>query len=311
MKHLRLLCLLLLSVAALTVPAQTIIDLNRGTVRGKDIDDLREEAGMKHRLGQDSLLYVDHLRRAFNALHTDSLDEARRLFTQALKLRPDAPGNYIVSYNLGRIDMAQGRYSQAAECFSAVLKLQPGAREARYSRAACFYELNSLQAAAADCTALLADERTVGEERLRVLFLQAAVHTRNRRHDLARQSLEEVLRREPDNAAAALLLAGNLAGTGQRQAALERLDAYVAAHPDDADGRVARAQLHVALGHDLLACADYDEAVRLRPEAADLLVERAKVLHRLGEKNRARKEVERALVMGFPRGAVPAELLKK
>ena len=311
MKPLRLLCFISLLLAACAAPAQTIIDLNGGGVRGKDIDDLREEAGMKQRTEKDSLLYVDHLTRAFNALHDDSLEQAGRLFEQALKLRPDAPGNYVVRYNLGRIDMARGRYPKAAERFSAILRDHPATRAALYSRAVCFYEMNSLKAAADDCDALLRDERAGAEERRKVLFLQAAVHTRSRRYDLARQSLEEVLRHDPDNAAAALLLAGNLEETGQKQAALERLDAYVAARPDDADGRVARAQLHVRLGHDMLARADYDEAVRLRPEAADLLLERAKVLRRLGENGRARRDAERAIGLGLPRSAVPVELLKK
>ncbi|MDQ9813576.1 hypothetical protein RFZ01_03885, partial [Acinetobacter pittii] len=61
----------------------------------------------------DSLQYADNLLRAFNALHTDSLAEAERLFEESLRLRPHAPGNYIIRHNLALIDLARGQYMRA------------------------------------------------------------------------------------------------------------------------------------------------------------------------------------------------------
>lgn len=81
----QLILLLLPAVFATTLPAQTIIDLNSGSVRAKDIDDYRYEKGLNERQEKDSLAYIDHLTRAFNALHADSLDEAERRFFRLLK----------------------------------------------------------------------------------------------------------------------------------------------------------------------------------------------------------------------------------
>lgn len=80
---------------------------------------------MAERLRDDSLLYVDNLRRAFNALHTDSLAQAERLFNEALKLRPTAPGNHIIRYNLGLVDMARGNNVEAIKNLLTLLKPTP------------------------------------------------------------------------------------------------------------------------------------------------------------------------------------------
>ena len=109
--------LILLASIPQMVTAQTIIPLERGKggVRSKTVDDYKEELNMVERQRNDSIQYVDNLRRAFNALHVDSLTEAELLFKEALKLRPTAPGNHIIKYNLGLVDMARGNNVEAVK----------------------------------------------------------------------------------------------------------------------------------------------------------------------------------------------------
>ena len=66
--------LILLANIPQMVTAQTIIPLERGKggVRSKTVDDYKEELNMVERQRNDSIQYVDNLRRAFNALHVDS-----------------------------------------------------------------------------------------------------------------------------------------------------------------------------------------------------------------------------------------------
>lgn len=294
------------ATGTVTVKAQTVIDLERGgTVRAKTMDDYEQEQGFKNRMEADSVAYVDHLRRAFNALHRDSLDEAERLFSQALKKRPDAPGNYIVRYNLGRIAMGRNRFREAIDLFSQVLKQRPDQLEARYDRAVCYAEINSLQAAREDCDQLL---ESVQEHdlKMRGLFLKSAIQMRSHQPDKARETLETILREDPENEGAALLLAGAYEQMGQPQESLSRLNLFVAVHPENTDGLLARAGLEERLQMDDMARADYDAAIRLLPKEAELYVKRARVLLRLGEKGAARKDLDQAGALGYPRSVLNA-----
>lgn len=298
------------ATATMSVKAQTVIDLEQGgTVRAKTMDDYEQEMGFKKRMEADSVAYVDHLRRAFNALHRDSLDEAERLFNQALKKRPDAPGNYIVRYNLGRIEMGRGRFREAIDLFSNVLKQRPGQLEARYDRAVCYAEINNLHAAREDCDLLL-ESTQEHSLKMRGLFLKSAIQMRSHQPDLARETLETILRMDPENQGAALLLAGAYEQMGQPQESLNRLNLFVSAHPDNTDGLLARAELEERLHMDDMARADYDAAIRLLPKEAELYVKRARVLMRLGEKGAARKDLDQAGTLGYPREVVNAMLQK-
>lgn len=296
----------LLTAGATAARGQTVIELDRGgNVRAKDMDDYKQEQGFEERLRADSVEYVDHLRRAFNALHADSLDEAERLFNLALKKRPDAPGNYIVRYNLGRIDLGRGRYREAIGRFDEVLKQRPDLHEVRYDRAVCYMEINSLSAARTDCERVLEETRDA-DLKFRTLFLKSAIQMRSHLPAEAKLTLEEILRLEPGNEGAALLLAAAYEQMGQPQESLNQLNQFVAAHPQNVDGLAARAELEERLKMDQLARADYDSAIRLQPDAAELYVKRARLLLRLDEKGEARKDVERAEALGYPRQVLNA-----
>lgn len=302
--------LALLAAIFCAAPAQTIIDLKKGGgVRAKTIDDYREEQGINERLKADSLAYIDHLTRAFNALHTDSLTQARRLFEDALRARPSAPGNYIVRYNLGRIDMAEQRYTAAVGRFSDVLRAKPDFRDARYDRALCYLEMNSLNAALQDCEALLADTKDK-DERVRTLFLRSGVYRKAHQPGKSREDVKAILRLEPENESAQLLMACSYEDFGQPKEALNQLNLFLSAHPKNADALIARAQLQERLSMDAPAHADYSAAIALLPTDAALRVERAEVALRLGQKASAREDLKEAARLGYPPVAL-SELWKK
>ncbi|MFW5584455.1 MAG: tetratricopeptide repeat protein, partial [Bacteroidales bacterium] len=257
-----LLCVLLCLFGA-TLSAQTIIDLdNKGKVRGKTIYDYKSESDVARRERNDSIEYADHLVRAFNALHADSLEEARKQFRAAISTRPDAPGNYIIRHNLGRIALAQGRYDEAVKLLTQVLKEQPDNPEVRADRANAALSSGNAAMAIDDCNVLL--QRTlVDERRAQVFFMRAAAQMQLRNvllhrrltHDCraelvylraaaqihrptppaARADLETVLKLTPDNENAALLLLMTLRDEGRKQEALARLNDFVAQHPKNAD----------------------------------------------------------------------------
>ncbi len=284
--------------------AQTVIDLGSGGVRAKTLDDYREERADHARQQADSLAYIDHLTRAFNALHADSLQNAEELFLKALKVRPEAPGNYVIHYNLGNISMSRNRYHEACERFSRALSLHSNLIDARFDRAVCYLELGNLTAAREDCAHLqqLADVST--EDRVRWDFLSAAIYMKGRQAHLAKGELEEILRLSPENRSAQLLLAQALEEMGQPQTALLRLNALVEQEPEFFDALLARAALESKLELPDLARADYDAALRLQPDAADVYVLRAKTQIVLGNKTAAARDLDRAVALGLSRGSL-------
>ena len=151
MKRIILFFLVLFGLTA--VQAQVIVDLKKGgpMVKSKTLKDYDHQGRDERALREDSVQYVDCLRRAFNALATDSLQQAETLFKEALHLRPDAKGNYVVWRNLGLISLARVEMRQAIERFTKALLAQPGDQESRYNRAKAYFLLNNFSETIADC----------------------------------------------------------------------------------------------------------------------------------------------------------------
>ena len=283
--------------------AQTIIDMNTGQVRPKTTDDYSQERGIRERQRADSLAYIDHVRRALNAMAADSLAEAERRLHQALKLRPDAPGNYLLKHHLGDIALAREAWREAVVLYNDVLAEHHDYTPSRYHRAVCFYELGSLTAAAEDCAAILRMNPTE-EEQTRLRFLRAAIQAKGHHPDLAMEDIEAILRSDPENTAAALMKARLLDDMGQRQAALDHLTTFVAAHTDMAEGFTARAQLLDAMGRTETAIDDYTTAIGLTPDDAYLYRARAILYLKTGQKTAARRDLDAAVTHGMPRAAL-------
>lgn len=285
--------------------SQTVIDLGRGGgVRSKTIDDYtRDREHIRKRQAADSIAYSDCLRRAFSALYTDSLPEARKLFEEALRLRPLSPSNYVVRRSLGRIYLAEGNFGRAAELLTAVLKEKPDEAEARMDRATVYLELDNPQEAEKDCNVLI-EENLLPDRLARLHFIRGAARMRQKLYAPARSDFETCLRLEPNSTGAALLLASAYEEDNRLREALERLDFFVESHPENADGLVMRARIEEKEGMDDAARADYDKALRLRPRDGLLYVARAEVLLRLGARGSARKDLDEAVRLGIPRSAL-------
>lgn len=310
MKQTLLLVLFLLSVLTpLGAPAQTIIPLERGKggVRAKTVEDYKQELHTLEREQADSVQYVDNLRRAFNALHDDSLQQAERLFKEALKLRPTAPGNHVIRYNLGLVDMARGDNAAAVKKLTEIVKDYPNYFDARVARAEANLQLDHANEAIDDAQLVIEKPHFEGmtaaiQERAR--FVRAAARYQLRLYPEAHADLQTLMGDNPQNVNAQILDALTLQQMGQSKEALNRLNLIVSAHPDHADALSTRAQVEAELQLYALARADYDTLLRLYPNESGYLVERAKMLLRLGEKKAAKADLELAIKQGIPQGIV-------
>lgn len=291
----------------LTLQAQTIIPLERGKVgvRAKNIEDYKNDMKMAERLRDDSLLYVDNLRRAFNALHTDSLAQAERLFNEALKLRPTAPGNHIIRYNLGLVDMARGNNVEAIKKLTDIIKTYPNYFDARLARAEAYLQLGRTNEAIDDAQQLLEKQHLDGmtadiAERAR--FVRAAARYQLRLYTDAHADLQTIMGDNPQNVNAQVLDALTLQHMGRPKEALNRLNLIVEAHPHHIDAISTRAAVEAELNLTAMARADYDTLIKLQPNESSYYIERAKMLIRLGEKKAARNDLDTAVRLGVPQG---------
>ncbi len=295
--------ILLCVFALLPAAAQTVIDLKRGgKVHGKTLTDVAHPSLEQERMLRDTLEYNELLTRGFNALSLDSLEEAEKAFSKALKLRPGAPGNEIVRFNIAQIEMAQGRLQQAVRTLGEVLKANPAYHAARRLRAVVLCDLKRFKEVLSDCEALLpvaADE----VKRDEVLFLRASAYLGLRQYQNARRDLELVLRLRPENVTAALLLALTYDGEGRTKEALERINLILHGNPAFLEALLARADIELRTGALLAARADLDEAIRLNPLRPETYAARAEVLFALNMKTAARHDIDRAVELGMPRSA--------
>lgn len=306
----RLLSVILLSVLALAcrpaLHAQTIVELKRGgSVRSKTVDDYKDDLKINERLQADSVKYVDNLRRAFNALHADSLSEAERLFHEALKLRPTAPGNHVIKYNLGLVDMARGNNVEAVKRLTEIVRDYPNYFDARLARAEANLQLGRSSEAIDDAQQVLDKPNLEGMNAAlleKARFIRAAARYQLRLFTEAHADLQTILRENPQNENAQLLDALTLQKMGQPKEALNRLNLIVSAHPQSIDALSTRAMVESELNMPAMARADYDTLIQLCPTESGYYIERAKMLICLGEKNAAKADLNQALKLGVPRG---------
>lgn len=307
----RLLVLLFLLGSIIPMTGQTIVELRKGatTVRSKNLHDYDVQTKDTRQEREDSLKYADNLKWAYNYLHSDSLAAAERLFRECLQLRPKAPGNNILRRSLGQIALAQGRYREAIETFTEVLRLNPSDHGARMDRATVYLQDNNPQACITDCDLLMPVAQT-DSLRERLYFLRGAAHLQNRQYSNARNDLEKVLSFNPSNTNAPILLAMTLEKEGRPKEALQRISIYINAHPQDLNALLYRIHLEEEQQNFPALRNDYDQALHLAPDNRELYVGRAGVLIQQKDFGAARRDLDKAVSLGMPRAAL-RELYKQ
>ncbi|MFE0464668.1 tetratricopeptide repeat protein [Kitasatospora sp. NPDC058965] len=216
----------------------------------------------------------------------DQLDLALSDFEQAIKLSPPFPEAY---YNRADVRAELGDLAGAVADFGYVLELDPGFTDAHLNRAALLAELGDQDAAWRDVGAGL----RIDPGHAQLLCLKGQFHAAEEDFEAAALALSAALAADPTNAEAWALSGGlahqrgdlaraladletarahsadpgiafNLAvarhDSGHLAEALDLLDEVVA-QTEDADARLRRAQVLIALGRDADARADLQACV--------------------------------------------------
>lgn len=291
MRYLLFIWVLSLNVICTQLYGQTIIDLeNGGNVRSKNLRDYDKDKLVASKIAEkDSLKYVECLTRGFNALHTDSLKMARTYFTEALALRPSAPGNYIIHKQLALIAEAEGDFHKASQQYTLILKQYPEFHDVRAARASANLQLRHFKESIEDCDVLL-KQTVTSVSRERLYFIRASAYMGQRLLKEARQDFEQVSLLNPENLNAPIMIALILHDEGRMQEALNRLNLHLQGHPENIEALLLRASFEEELQQFSLARADYDQAIVLAPERSELYLLRASCLESLGLKELARRD---------------------
>ena len=262
-------------------------------MRAKTLADYEAEQRKDNVVSADTVKYKDCLRRALNALYEDSLQTARSLFEEALRIYPDAPSRFIVRHNLGKIDLAEGKLKNAIVTFSDILRINPENHDVRLDRAAAYLKNDNPQGTIDDCNVLLKyHQHDSLHERL--YFIRGAAEMRLRQMPTAKADMERVLTLNPQNESAALLLIIILENEGQEQEANERLNAFINAHPQNLNALLMRADKYAEKGQDELARYDYDLAIERFPNEPEAYMRRGEWLKKHGNEKAARKDFDKA-----------------
>lgn len=306
--HKRFLCVCgLLLTFAVSVGAQTIIDLNKGGgVRAKQRDEYNTKTIRSRALAQDSLLFRDNVTQGFNALAIDSLAKADRLFRDAIKQMPHHDAVPLLRQQLGRIAEVQQNYREAIRQFSEALRLNSSLKESRLHRAYSYLEVDNVKAARSDCDALLEDN----PNDTTVLFLSSTIHVRQRLYSDARRDLQHFLDINQDNVNGWTSLGIVNQKDKRLQEALFDFNRALTIEPNNADALSARADLEQQMGYNDLAMVDLDKAIAQSPSRSELYLQRAVLLIAMKNKSAARSDLDRAVGLGVYRSSI-LDLYKK
>lgn len=238
--------------------------------------------------------------RAIDCIERDSLAQAEKLLTEALKLEPKNPHNALLFSNLGLVQRRLGRYEEAVDSYSYALNIAPLAVPILLNRAALYLELGMQQKAYVDyCQVMDVDKNNV-----EALSMRAYIYVTRRDFKAARMDYDRLLELDPQNYSGRLGLATLEQKEGRHRQALDLLNKLIAENDADAALLVARAGVERDMTHEDLALIDLEQAIRLAPSSPDAYLLRGDIYLAQKKKGLAESDFKKAISLGVP----PSEL---
>ena len=183
---------------------------------------------------------------------------------------------------------------------SEAVEFHPDSVELRLQKAALNVQLEQWQYAKDEYDAVV----RLDPHNLTAHYFRAYVNEKLHRYNFARLDYEEVLQAVPGNFEARLGLALLNQKDQHYTEALDGINQLVAAHPDSAVAWAARAGMEEERGMLELADYDYSEALARDAVNKDYLLARADIRIRLGQMEKARRDLDALVKLGTPRVAL-------
>lgn len=250
--------------------------------------------------------YEEWITASFDALDENNNARAEQCLKNAMKLEPANPQNGLLFVNLGTIQRTQQKYQDAEISYTCAISLLENNTVAFSTRASLYAEMEEYQKAIDDYSVIIGrnpeNEDALYERALCRLMYNDTVG--------ARLDLETIDKFNPKSAKSRLGMAMVYKAMGENAMAVELYDALIQANPKSWSLLRDRAEVYFFSKRLGAALIDIDKSISMNGKDPLSYFLRAKIRWAKGDREYARRDLNRAVELGLPQSAA-ADLVEK
>lgn len=250
--------------------------------------------------------YEGWITASFDALDADNDSLAEQCLKNAMRLEPANPQNGLLFVNLGTVQRNQQKYQDAEISYTCAISLLEENTVAFSTRASLYAEMEEYQKAIDDYTVIIGRN----PENEDALYERALCRLMNNDTVGARLDLEAIDSFNPKSAKSRLGMAMVYKAMGENAMAVELYDALIKANPNSWSLLRDRAEVYYFSKRLGAALLDIDKSIKMNGKDPLSYFLRAKIRWAKGDKEYARRDLNRAVELGLPQ-SVAADLVEK
>ena len=250
--------------------------------------------------------YDGWITASFDALDEDNDQRAEQCLKNAMRLEPANPQNGLLFVNLGTIQRRLGKLQDAEISYTCAISLLDENTVAYSTRASLYAEIEQYQKAIDDYSVVIS--RNPEDED--ALYERALCRLMNNDTIGARLDLETIDKFNPKSAKSRLGMAMVYKAMGENAMAVELYDALIKANPKSWSLLRDRAEVYFFSKRLGAAMLDIDKSIQMNGRDPLSYFLRAKIRWAKGDREYARRDLNRAIELGLPQSAA-ADLIEK
>ncbi len=250
--------------------------------------------------------YDGWITASFDALDEDNNQLAEQCLKNAMRLEPANPQNGLLFVNLGTIQRRLGKLQDAEVSYTCAISLLEENTVAYSTRASLYAEIEQYQKAIDDYSVVIS--RNPEDED--ALYERALCRLMNSDTIGARLDLETIDKFNHKSAKSRLGMAMVYKAMGENAMAVELYDALIKANPKSWSLLRDRAEVYFFSKRLGAAMLDIDKSIQMNGRDPLSYFLRAKIRWAKGDREYARRDLNRAIELGLPQSAA-ADLIEK
>ena len=250
--------------------------------------------------------YEEWITASFDALDENNNAQAEQCLKNAMKLEPANPQNGLLFVNLGTIQRNQQKYQDAEISYTCAISLLEENTVAFSTRASLYAEMEEYQKAIDDYSVIIGRN----PENEDALYERALCRLMNNDTVGARFDLETIDKLNPKSAKSRLGMAMVYKAMGENAMAVELYNALIKANPNSWSLLRDRAEVYFFSKRLGAALIDIDKSISMNGKDPLSYFLRAKIRWAKGDREYARRDLNRAVELGLPQSAA-ADLVEK
>ena len=250
--------------------------------------------------------YDGWITASFDALDEDNNQRAEQCLKNAMRLEPANPQNGLLFVNLGTIQRRLGKVHDDEISYTCAISLLDENTVAYSTRASLYAEIEQYQKAIDDYSVVIS--RNPEDED--ALYERALCRLMNNDTIGARLDLETIDKFNRKSAKSRLGMAIVYKAMGENAMAVELYDALIKANPKSWSLLRDRAEVYFFSKRLGAAMLDIDKSIQMNGRDPLSYFLRAKIRWAKGDREYARRDLNRAIELGLPQSAA-ADLIEK